>query len=206
MTERQPVAQPNRVMGQNQRKAMDLGKSSDSLRLCAAPAIMPPPAVPHDTSGDQAARALRLALAYLDRRERTTAEVHAYLGRKGFYEDVAEQVVADLTEQGYLDDQRFARLFATDKRELEHWGAERIRRTLLQRGLEPEAIAAALSTDGDVSSYETELARALEVLTRRFPAAPKTRRDRDRALGVLVRKGYEPEIALDALAAYARGE
>jgi regulatory protein len=167
---------------------------------------MPPPAVPHETSVDQAPRALRLALAYLDRRERTTAEVHAYLERKGFDEDIAEQVVADLTEQGYLDDLRFARLFAADKRELEHWGAGRIRRTLLQRGLGPEVIAAALSTDGDVGCYEAELGRALEVLTRRFPAALQTRRDRDRALGVLVRKGYEPEIALDALAAYARGE
>jgi SOS response regulatory protein OraA/RecX len=46
--------------------------------------------------------------------------------------------------------------------------------------------------------------RALEILRRRFPSPPRERRDRDRALAVLLRKGYEPELALDALTAHAR--
>jgi hypothetical protein len=36
--------------------------------------------------------------------------------------------------------------------------------------------------------------------------APADRRERERALGVLLRKGYESELALDALHAYARGD
>jgi regulatory protein len=68
----------------------------------------------------------------------------------------------------------------------------------------PETIAEALDGETDGSVYEDELARALKLLESRFAAPPRSRRDRDRALGVLVRKGYQPEIALDALAAYAR--
>ena len=36
--------------------------------------------------------------------------------------------------------------------------------------------------------------------------SPADRRERERALGVLLRKGYESELALDALSAYARGD
>jgi regulatory protein len=43
------------------------------------------------------------------------------------------------------------------------------------------------------------------VLRQRFPSPPRDRRERERALGILLRKGYDIELALDALAAYDRG-
>ncbi len=48
---------------------------------------------------------------------------------------------------------------------------------------------------------EMEAARAL--LARRFPEPPTTPRERDRALGALVRKGYSLELAHDALRRHA---
>jgi regulatory protein len=154
------------------------------------------------------ARALRLAYGYLDRREHTTSELRGYLARKGFDAATTERAVEALIEGGTLDDDRFARLFTADKRELEHWGSERIRRTLLARGLDAGTVAEVLGAeaDGKHHLFEAELRRALDLLRWRFPSPPQGRRDRDRALGVLMRKGYEPEIALDALAAYAQGE
>jgi regulatory protein len=98
-----------------------------------------------------------------------------------------------------LDDERFARLFVQDKRTLEGWGAERIRRGLAARGVDHETAEQAL-TDGpdpDVAE-ETELDRAIALLRTRFPDPPQGR-DRDRALGVLLRKGYEYELALEVL-------
>ena len=161
--------------------------------------------MPHDGAADPAERALQLAYSHLDRRERTASEVRGYLRRKGFDAATAELTLAALTAEGSVDDSRFARLFTADKRELEHWGAERIRRTLLQRGVDPETVSAALVEESDdVSPFQAELARAVDLLRRRFTSPPQTRRDRDRALGVLVRKGYEPEIAFDALAAFDR--
>ncbi len=44
----------------------------------------------------------------------------------------------------------------------------------------------------------------MALLRRRFPDPPQDRRDRNRALGMLVRKGYDTELALDALSAHAR--
>jgi regulatory protein len=144
--------------------------------------------------------ALGLAYRYLNRRERTTHEVVSYLERKGLEGALARECAAALTDQGYLDDGRFVRLFIQDKRNLEQWGAERIRRSLLARGIDPEPIATAL----DEIEGESELDRAVDLLVRRFPSPPNDRRERDRALGVLIRKGYDPELALDALAAYKR--
>jgi regulatory protein len=152
-------------------------------------------------------KALDLAYAYINRRERTVAEVRSQLERKGVSEADADAAVELLIEQHLLDDERFAQLFISDKRELEQWGAERIRRGLSARGIDRELAEQALTADPDVIDHDShggELARALELLRRRFPDPPRERRDRDRALGMLLRKGYEHELAIDALDAHAR--
>ncbi len=156
-------------------------------------------------------KALDLAYAYLNRRDRTVSEVRGHLQRRGVSEDLAETAIQTIGRQGFLDDTRYARLFVTDKRTLEQWGSERIRRGLLSHGIDRHLIEAALAEEPDPGSgndeeTESELDRALALLRRRFPAPPEDRRDRNRALGMLLRKGYESELALDALAAYAHGD
>lgn len=101
-----------------------------------------------------------------------------------------------------LDDDAFAQRFAADRRELDGWGGERIARRLRDRGVERElAEAAARPQDGRAG----EMAAARAVLERRFPSAPREPRERERAFGVLVRKGYDPELAADAIRVYASG-
>ena len=160
------------------------------------------------TEESRLTRALDLACAHVNRRERTVAEVRAHLERKGVAEATAAMAVGELIETRLLDDERFAAMYVADKRDLERWGNERIRRGLHERGIDRElaelALAATLGDSTDES--ETELDRALELLRRRFPNPPRDRRERDRALGVLLRKGYESELAVDALAAHARGD
>lgn len=151
--------------------------------------------------------ALALAYRYLNRRERTTLEVQSHLEQKGVETALADQAIEVLIEQGCLNDARFTRLFVQDKRQLEQWGAERIRRGLVARGINRELIAGTLEEQQmeEGEADETELDRALALLRRRFPSPPRDRRERDRALGVLIRKGYDSELALDALSAYGRG-
>jgi regulatory protein len=149
---------------------------------------------------DRLERALVVAYGYLNRRDRTEAEVRRRLAREDFDVAIVDEAIAALSEQGVLDDVRYARLFTQDKRELEQWGSDRIRRMLLERGIERELVEQTLRAE----LPESELDGALALLRRRFAVAPRDRRERDRALGVMVRKGYDPELALDALAAYAR--
>lgn len=150
---------------------------------------------------DHLEHALGLAHRYLNRRERTTAEVRRYLERRGVSPPVVESALSDLGEQGYLDDARFARLFTEDKRELERWGSERIRRALYEHGVGRDLVEEALAEHGSDAS---ELERAVALLRRRFPLAPAEPRERDRARAVLLRKGYESELATDAVRSYLR--
>jgi regulatory protein len=135
----------------------------------------------------------------LNRRERTVTEMARLLADKRVEPSAIDAVVAELREQGYLDDASYARRFAEDRRRLDAWGADRIERKLLSLGVARELIGAALADHG----HEAELAAACELLARRFPAPPETPRERDRALGVLVRKGYDLELAYDALRRHA---
>ncbi|HEV7492252.1 regulatory protein RecX [Baekduia sp.] len=145
--------------------------------------------------------ALDLSYRYLGFRDRTVLEVRRHLEAKRVEPDTIEQAVAELCELGYLDDARFAQRFTEDRRTLDHWGNERIERKLLACGIEAGLVAAALA-GGDEG--ESQFDAALVVLTRRFRMPPETERDRERALGFLVRKGYELETAYDAIRAYGR--
>lgn len=151
---------------------------------------------------DRRQRALELSFRYLNRRERTAGEVRGHLRAKDLDDATIDETIATLAELGTLDDARFARVFAEDKRTLEQWGAERIERALHERGVDRDLVEAALAA---VSEGESELARALDVLRRRFSEPPRDRRDRERALGVLLRKGYDNDTALEALRTYAHG-
>jgi regulatory protein len=140
-----------------------------------------------------------LAWRALNRRDRTVAELARGLAAKRVEPAAIEAVVAELREQGYLDDARYATQFADDRRRLDGWGAERIERRLRELGVAAELIAAAVAEQ----DHEGEMEAALALLRRRFPAPPATPRECDRALGVLVRKGYELELAHDALRRHA---
>jgi regulatory protein len=140
-----------------------------------------------------------LAWRALNRRERTVAELARLLAAKRVEPAAIETVVAELREQGYLDDASYAQRFADDRRRLDDWGAERIERKLLALGVDRELVAAVVGGQAPAE----ELEAALAILARRFPEPPSTPRDRDRALGFLLRKGYELELAHDAIRRHA---
>jgi len=144
-------------------------------------------------------RALELAYRTLSTRDRTVAEVRALLERKGVGLEAIDHAVVELTAARFLDDERFARLFTEDKRGIERWGSQRIERDLHRRGVPDHLIEAALAaTDRD-----DELATAMGLLSAKLPSCGSDR-DRDRAWRLLVRKGYEPELAYEAVREHGR--
>ena len=144
-------------------------------------------------------RAKSLAWRALNKRDRTVDEVGGMLLGKRVEPAVADRVVTELLELGYLDDARYAERFAEDRRRLDGWGSERIARRLRELGVDQEHVDAALSGQDP----EEELKAALELLRRRCRQPPETRAERDRALGILVRRGYTLELASDALRRHA---
>ena len=122
---------------------------------------------------------------WLDRREVEQAEI--------------ERIVGFLTENLALDDRAFALGFANDKREFSGWGRDRIRTVLLRRGVSPHLVDEALDQQGaDGEQAETEVERAVRVLDQKG-ADLSDDRGRQRAFGLLARRGYEAEEAYAAI-------
>jgi regulatory protein len=167
-----------------------IGDDAAGARDVGAPLLDPEARLQH---------ARDLAWRALNRRDRTVAELARLLAGKRVEPGAIDTVVGELLEQGYLDDARYARRFAEDRRRLDAWGPDRIERRLRALGVGAEELEAALGA----RDADGELEAALALLRRRFPEPPATPRDCERALGVLVRKGYGLELAHDALRRHA---
>lgn len=144
-------------------------------------------------------RAVALAWRAVSGRERTEAELRAFLERRGAGREAIDAAVAELRSAGHLDDASYARRFAEDRRTLRRWGSERIARDLTRRGIAPELVAVAVA-----EPESDERRRARELLAARYPEAPADDRARARAWRALVRHGYAPELAYAAVRGHER--
>jgi regulatory protein len=157
-------------------------------------AAEPPAATEHERREE----AFNAAWRFIARRERTEAEVRARLERNDVEAPLVDEVLDELRTGGYVDDAGYATRFAEDRRNLDGWGADRIERRLRELGVDRAHIAAALAA-GD----HDELAAATALLARRYPVPPQEPRDLEKALGFLVRKGFDLELAHDAIRRHA---
>jgi regulatory protein len=140
-----------------------------------------------------------LALKALNYKERTESELRSWLGEREVSAEEIDEVVALLIEAGAIDDASFARRYADDKRELAGWGPDRISRSLESRGVPHGLIEAALEGDDE----DAQLRRAIGLLSGRGLAC-ESERERERALSLLVRRGFPLELAYDAVRAASR--
>ncbi len=138
--------------------------------------------------------AFELAVAAISRKERTEAELRSWLAGRDLEEAEVDAAIERLTEIGELDDDRFAQRYADDKRALRGWGPERIREALVERGIERSLAEA--TAGGEAAADQAE--RAAELLLGR---GVDLRHDtgRGRALAYLARRGYESEVAYQAV-------
>jgi regulatory protein len=140
------------------------------------------------------AGAFELAVGALARKERTVEELRAWLAARDVEAEEVEAALARLIEIGQLDDQRFAERYAEDKRDLRGWGPERIREALMERGIEPAVAEAA--TAGERPGEQAE--RAATLLSRRGVELNREA-GRGRAVAYLARRGYDYDIAYEAV-------
>lgn len=151
--------------------------------------------------GQRVQDALERAFKFIAKRERTVAGVRARLERDGIAEPIIAEVVAQMVADGYLSDQRFAALYAEDRRAIDGWGNERIITNLREMGVSADIIDAVVGSRG----HSEQVDDAIRVLDQRVGVKPQDDRERERALGILARRGYSLEIAYDAVRAFERG-
>ncbi len=152
-------------------------------------------------SAEDISDALARCYTHLGRRDHSVAELRCKLERAKLSTAAIDAALALVAEQGYLDDARYARLLAEDRRNIDGWGAERIRARLQRAGIERELI------DDTLAGFEgsSELAAAGALLQRRCRLPLSDNRERQRAFAILIRAGYDSDVAYDAVRAAGDG-
>ncbi len=89
------------------------------------------------------------AAAFCAYQERTQQEVRQRLSEWGYYGDEAEEIIAELIGQNYLNEERFAKAFAGGKFRVKHWGRRKIEQELKARGLSKYNIQQAMKEIDD---------------------------------------------------------
>jgi regulatory protein len=146
-------------------------------------------------------RKLEAALAscyrHLARREHSVAELRARLERERLPTAAITEALATVADQGYLDDARYARLLIENRRAVDGWGLARIRARLEAAGIGRELIDELTAGFDEASELEV----AVTLIRRRCVLPLTDDGQRRRALGMLVQRGFDADVAHDAITA-----
>ncbi len=110
---------------------------------------------------DRYQRCLNAAIRYLGYRPRSEAEVKQRLQQKGFDIDCTEKTIAELKEQGLIDDATFARLWKENREAFSPRSRWLNRLELRRKGLNDNIIEQVISeVDDSDSAYRAALSKA----------------------------------------------
>ena len=129
---------------------------------------------------------------YCAYQQRSHFEVRNKLFECGVNQHDADEILAELITQGFLNEERFARAYAGGKFRLKSWGRVKIRLALEARGLTPNCIKAGLSEIDD-ESYEKTLVQLIERKCEQI-SSPNVYVKRDKVANYMIQKGFEPEL------------
>ncbi len=141
--------------------------------------------------------ALQKAASFCAYQERTQQEVRDRLKEWGVWGDDAEEVIAELIVQNYLNEERFAKSFAGGKFRVKGWGKRKIQQHLKQRGISGYNLEQALREIAP-SDYRQTLTNLLDKKRR-------TLRDdnplviKQKLIRYAMSRGYESDLIFSVL-------
>ena len=141
-------------------------------------------------------RALNHAVSMLARRACSRKEISDRLKRLRYTEEVAELVVYKLEKEKLLDDAAFCRQWIRYRLSA-GYGPSVIRRELRMKGISEDIIDSAFAGLDEEAEQENALAVARKAWKRTKPT-DDIRKNRQKVITALVRKGYSWEAAREA--------
>jgi regulatory protein len=157
-------------------------------------------ASPDSPPDDPLSEVREAALALLSRREHSRRELARKLRRKGHSRDHIEVVLTRLEEVGLVSDERYARLFVTDKLAVRPLGRRRIVQGLRLKGIAAEAAGRALEDvyrDREVDDRSLAESLAKKRAARLSGVEPPA--VRRRLAGFLARRGFDAGVVADTV-------
>jgi regulatory protein len=148
------------------------------------------PYPPGRTSPEKALQKLKHYCGY---QERSHAEVKQKLYSLGLFKKEVEELISLLIEEGYLNEERFARLFASGKLRIRGWGKQKIRFELKRKGVSEFCIVNALKSI-DETEYATIFNRQASKKWRLLQKEKNIFVKKNKWQQYLLQKGFEPSI------------
>lgn len=139
-------------------------------------------------SKEQALQKIRLYCSY---QERSHSEVKEKLYSFRLRTQMVEEIVSQLIEENYLDEERFAVQFAGGKFRIKQWGRVKIVQALKQKGVSPYCIKKAVN-EIDESSYLQVLQRLATRKWTTLRKEPHLLSKLHKTRTYLLQKGFEP--------------
>lgn len=128
-------------------------------------------------------RAYNCAVSLLSRRDHSENELLKKLCEKGFSAG-AEEAIEKLKSGGYVDDERFCRIFASELIRLKGYGRRRVEQELYRKGVSREIIGAVL----EEISFDSE--KLISIIKRKYLTKLTDEKGRKRVVDALMRLGY----------------
>ena len=144
-------------------------------------------------------QALQKIKHYCGYQERCHAEVKEKLYSFGLWKRDVEALISQLIEENYLNEERFAQLFAGGKFRMKHWGRIKIRYELKQKHISDYCIKKGLK-EIDEDDYKKTLQKLAAAKWKTLKGEKNIFVKKSKTMNFLLQKGYEAPLASEAIA------
>ena len=141
--------------------------------------------------------ALNKAAAYCTLCERCISEVSAKLTAWGVPQSEQERIIARLTNEKFIDEERYCRAFVNDKVKFNRWGRIKITAALREKHLPQVHIKEALENI-DEEAYMQSLKEVIEIKRREFKGIDEFA-TQQKIIRHAASRGYEPALIMKTI-------
>jgi regulatory protein len=136
---------------------------------------------------------------YCGYQERCHAEVKEKLYSFGLWKKDVESLISQLIEENYLNEERFAQLFAGGKFRIKQWGRVKIKHELKQKNISEYCIKKGLK-EIDENEYKKTIQKLTAAKWKTLKGEKNIFIKKKKAMNYLLQKGYETDLANEAIA------
>ena len=137
------------------------------------------------------------AESYCAYQERSQQEVRTKLYDWGLWPNEVEEVISDLIENNFLNEERFAKAYVSGKFGIKHWGKIKIKQGLKLKKITDKMIASALNT----IDFDDYLQTILDTAEKKLPFIKETDpyKRKYKLVTYLMSKGFENDLIIEVL-------
>ena len=139
--------------------------------------------------------ALKKILHYCDYQDRCKKEIFTKLNTFELVDDDRNFIVDFLNDEGYINDERYCRSYVKSKLNLKKWGVNKIKISLISKGVDRDIIDTVVS-EIDQDSYKEELIKLLE--NKKINESDPYKR-KAKLIRYAVGKGYSLSMVMEVL-------